>query len=635
MKAIGEAEARTYVVGTAGHVDHGKSTLVHALTGIDPDRLREEKERGLTIDLGFAHFTVPSGDEISIVDVPGHERFIKNMLAGVGGIDLALLVIAADESVMPQTREHLAIIDLLGIDRGVVALTRADLVDPDLLAIAEADAADVIASTSLAGSPIVPCSGVTGLGLPELVDAIAEQLECAERRRDIGRPRLPIDRVFTMTGFGTVVTGTLIDGSLSTGDEVEILPDGLRARIRGLQHHGRKVEIALPGTRTAVNLASVPVEKLRRGMVVALPGTLRPIKTLDARIRAVPYLDRPIRHNLRVTFHTGSSEVAGRLLLLGTDALQPGESAWAQLRLSAPVVAVPGDRFIIRDTNDTLAGGTVIAADPPRHRRFHEQTISGLERHAQGSPEDLVMMAISRLEPVEMDALTRALNFTAAAAASAVRALTADGRARALGAPPDAAVLVTETGFAALSGRIDKTLKDYHEAFPLRPGMPREELRSRLGLPQRAFEAVLAALADPGKVQDGPSVSLAGHAPRLSDTDRAVADAYVATLLSSPYAPPTEHPPPTEILAHLAREGVVVVTPDGVVFAAQPYVEMTDAVRRHLQEHGAITLAQARDMFGTTRKYAQALLEHLDSQRVTRRDGDERVLAGQAARKTT
>jgi selenocysteine-specific elongation factor len=635
MKAIGEAAARTYVIGTAGHVDHGKSTLVRALTGIDPDRLREEKERGLTIDLGFAYFTLPSGDEVSIVDVPGHERFIKNMLAGVGGIDLALLVIAADEGVMPQTREHLAIIDLLGIDRGVVALTRADLVDPDLLALAEADAAEVIAGTSLEGSPVVPCSGVTGLGLPELVNAIAEQLEGVERRRDIGRPRLPMDRAFTMTGFGTVVTGTLIDGSLSTGDEVEILPDGLRARIRGLQNHGRKVETALPGARTAVNFAGVPVEKLRRGMVVALPGTLRPVKTLDARIRAVPYLDRPVRHNLRVTFHTGSSEVDGRLLLLDTDALHPGESAWAQLRLGASVVAVHGDRFIIRDTNDTLAGGTVVDVDPPRHRRFHEQTISDLGRRAQGSPEDLAMMAISRLEPVEMDALTRALDFTAAAAAAAVRALTGDGRVRVLGALPDAAVLVSEAGFAALSGRIDKTLKDYQKALPLRPGMPREELRSRLGLQPRAFEAVLSALAASGELQDGPSVSLPGHTPRLSDAQLTVADAYVTTLLSSPYAPSTDHQPPPEIVAYLAREGAVVVTPDGVVFAAQPYVEMADAVTRHLESHGSITLAQARDMFGTTRKYAQALLEHLDSQRVTRRVGDARVLAGQAARKTT
>src|SRR2546427_2166000 len=321
-----------YTIGTAGHVDHGKSALVQALTGIDPDRLREEKERGLTIDLGFAWFTLPGGEEVSIVDVPGHERFIKNMLAGVGAIDLALLVIAADEGVMPQTREHLAIIDLLGIEHGVVAITKMDAVDREFLELVQAEVAESLQGTTLAGAPVVACSGTKREGLDRVLAAIEEQLMQTAPRRDLGRPRLPVDRVFTMTGFGTVVTGTLIDGSLKAGQEVEIVPGGLRSRIRGLQSHGRKVDEAAPGRRTAVNLTGLPVEELRRGMVLVAPGALRPAEAFDVRLRAVRYLGRAVRHNLEITFHTGSAEVEGRLLLLDADELRPGETAWAQVR---------------------------------------------------------------------------------------------------------------------------------------------------------------------------------------------------------------------------------------------------------------------------------------------------------------
>ena len=345
-----------YVIGTAGHVDHGKSTLVQALTGIDPDRLREEKERGMTIDLGFAWLTLPGGEEVSIVDVPGHERFIKNMLAGVGGIDLALLVVAADEGVMPQTREHLAILDLLGIDSGVVALTKSDLVDRRCWSWWRRRCGRRLAGTTPAGAPIVACSATTGAGLDELLAAIEARLAETAPKRDIGRPRLPIDRVFTMAGFGTVVTGTLIDGALSVGQEVEVLPGGLHARIRGLQHHGEQQETARPGRRTAVNVTGVAVGDLARGMVVALPAMFRPVSSLDARIRTVRYLKRPIRHNTEVTLHTGSAEAAGRLLLLDADELAPGESGWAQIRLREPVVCCAG-RPLHRARPERHAGG--------------------------------------------------------------------------------------------------------------------------------------------------------------------------------------------------------------------------------------------------------------------------------------
>ncbi len=618
-----------YVIGTAGHVDHGKSTLVQALTGIDPDRLREEKERGLTIDLGFAWLTLPTGEEVSIVDVPGHERFIKNMLAGVGGIDLALLVIAADEGVMPQTREHLAIIDLLGITHGVVALTKSDLVDSDLLELARADVEDVLAGTSLEDSPIIACSGVSRLGLDDLLDAVSQQLAKTPRRRDIGRPRLPIDRVFTMTGFGTVVTGTLIDGSLTVGQEVEVLPGPLRSRIRGLQSHGTKVEIAPPGRRTAVNLAGLAVNDLRRGLVVTAPGWLRPTDSVDVRLRAVSYLSRPIRHNLETTFHSGAAEIEGRLLLLDADELRPGESAWAQVRLSEPMAIVKGDRFIIRDPNDTLGGGRIIDTHVRRHRRFHAPTTAALEQMEKGSPEELLRAAVARAEPVELREVLKQAPLEPAAARAAVQSLVDSGDLLTLdGAPPaDATLLMTSTGFQALTSRLRDTLAAYHNASPLRRGMPPQELRHRLTLSARAFDQALASWVRRGDAVDfAGAVALPGHKPAPDAAQRARADAFLTALDASPYSPAPESPVDDDLLAYLENQGRIVRVGDGVAFSAAAYEEMTARIVAYLKEHKTITLAQVRDMFTTSRKFAQALLEHMDGQHITRRTGDTRIL---------
>src|SRR5919201_1774033 len=357
------------VIGTAGHVDHGKSSLIQALTGIDPDRLQEEKARGMTIDLGFAWLRLPNGVEVSIVDVPGHERFIHNMLAGVGGIDIALLVIAADEGVMPQTREHAAILDLLGISNGVVALTKCDLVEQDWLDLVQADVEEFLQQTTLAGAPIVPCSATTGDGLDHLREVLQELLARERSRPNTGRPRLPIDRVFTVAGFGTVVTGTLVDGELRIGQEVEVQPGRLRARVRGLQSHKKKVEVAPAGTRTAVNLGGVAVEDLQRGQVLAAPGALQPTRALDARLRTIRDA-HPVRHNAEVTFHTGAAETPARLILLEHDQLQPGQEAWAQLRLQDAVALAKGDLFIIRlpSPSMTIGGGSVVEPHARRHR---------------------------------------------------------------------------------------------------------------------------------------------------------------------------------------------------------------------------------------------------------------------------
>jgi selenocysteine-specific elongation factor len=601
-----------YVIGTAGHVDHGKSALVQALTGIDPDRWAEEKERGLTIDLGFAWLRLPGGKEVSIIDVPGHERFIKNMLAGVGGIDLALLVIAADEGVMPQTREHLAIIDLLGIERGVVALTKSDLVDADGLALARADAAEALAGTTLAAAPVVACSAVTRDGLGDLVAAIEGELAKAERRADQGRPRLPIDRAFTMSGFGTVVTGTLTGGSLRAGDEVEVMPGGLRARVRGLQTHGQTVEAAPPGRRTAVNLAGVAVGDLHRGMVLGRRGTVHATSSVDVRLRAVPYLARPVRHNLTVTLHTGAAEVEGRLLLLDAAEVPPGGEAWAQVRLAAPAAAEKGDRFVIRDPNDTLGGGVIVDVDAPRHRRFDAATLSRLEALMRGSPDEVLLAAVARGEPAPAEGLD----------ADIVQRLVERGEIARAGA-----FLYTRAGFARAEAAVREALAGYHRLSPLRPGMPREELRSRLRFEAKAFDALVSRLAGDGLLAErGNVLALASHAPALTPEQERAAEAYVEALRGSPYAPPTDQPPEADVLAYLEAEGRVVRTGDGVVFAAEAYAEMVRRIEEHLRAQGTITLSQVRDMLGTSRKYAQALLEHLDAKQVTRRSGDARVL---------
>ena len=618
-----------YVIGTAGHVDHGKSTLVRALTGIDPDRLREEKERGLTIDLGFAWLRLPGGDEVSIVDVPGHERFIKNMLAGVGGIDLALFVIAADEGVMPQTREHLAIIDLLGITHGVLALTKADLVEPDLLELARADAEGVLSGTTLEGAPIVACSAVTRQGLDELLSVIESQLAQTPAKRDIGRPRLPIDRAFTMAGFGTVVTGTLIDGSLETGQEVEIVPGELRSRVRGLQAHGRKADVATPGRRTAVNLTGLAVEQLSRGMVVTTPGWLRPVASLDVRLRAVGYLSRPIRHNLAITFHTGSAEVEGKLLLLDRDELPPGESAWAQVRLDASVAAVKGDRFIIRDPNDTLGGGRIVDTQVSRHRRFHAPTLATLEAIEKGSPDELLLAALKRSEPVAVDRLLKSAQVEAAEAIETLRALVKSGEIVDLDGvePVQSSVLYSRAGFEALTTRAVEALAAFHRQSPLRRGMAREELRSRLGLGARPFERAAARwLSEESLRETAGMLGLPGHEPTLNQQQETRAADFLAALRANPFAPAVDVSPGDDVLTYLEERGDVVRVADDLVFAADAYGQMVERVTAHLREYKTVTLAQVRDLFGTSRRYAQALLEHMDARRITRRVGDERVL---------
>ena len=621
-----------FVIGTAGHVDHGKSALVQALSGIDPDRLQEEKDRGMTIDLGFAWLRLPGGTEVSIVDVPGHERFIKNMLAGVGGIDLALLVIAADEGVMPQTREHLAILDLLGVRRGVLVVTKSDLVEPEFLDLVAADVEDAVKGTTLDGSPLVRCSAVTRDGLDELLSVIEQRLTETEPKRDLGRPRLPIDRVFTIAGFGTVVTGTLIDGALSAGQEVEIVPaiesghlTTLRSRLRGLQTHRSKVDQAQPGTRTAANLANVEPDQLWRGQVVTNPGWLRPSEAVDVRLKALGSLSRPLRHNLNVTFHSLAAEAPARLRLLEVDELLPGDEAWAQLRLFRPTGVLKGDRFIIRDANDTLGGGLIVETQARRHPRRRPGVIAALERQQTGDPAETVYAAIAAAEPAELRSVLARTDLPANAVADAVGALLTGGRIVLLG-DGDGRTAYTAGGFERLRLAAQSAVEAYLKQNPLRAGLGREELRSRLGLPQRLFAAALEVMvARRDVIESGSAVATPGWTPRPSPSQQQAADAFLAALRSNPYSPPTEGRPPEDVVAYLVETGEVVDA-GGVAFAREAFDEMTSKVVEALKTQETITMGQVRDLLGSSRRYMQPFLEELDRRHVTMRRGDERLL---------
>jgi selenocysteine-specific elongation factor len=614
-----------FVLGTAGHIDHGKSVLIKALTGIDPDRLREEKERGMTIDLGFAWLKLPSGREVGIVDVPGHERFVKNMLAGVGGIDLALLIVAANEGVMPQTREHLAIIDLIGVRKGIAVVTKKDLVDEELLSLVRMEIEELLSTTTISEAPIMAVSALTGEGLPELVAAIDELLATAEPRPDRGNPRLPVDRVFTMSGSGTVVTGTLIDGELSVGQEVEIVPTGLKSRIRGLQTHKSRIDAATPGSRVAANLVGVNTSQLQRGDVVTRPGWLRSTRMVTVKLTMISYLQRPLRHGATVSFHTGAAETMAKVRLLEGDAIQPGGSTWAQLSLDRPVAVVKGDRYIIRSPMETLGGGDIVDARARRLRRFRPEVIQNLKAREEGTAEEAVMALLEAKQPLELSALVAQCNLPAGEAGQVIESLIQQGQVVGMGSG-GRRLLLTPTGWQRLVEKSTAVLEEYHRKFPARSGMPRLELGHRLKLGNYAPAALANLIEQKVIVEDGVHIRLPAHTIQLTPAQQAQVDAFLESLKRNPYTPDSELIPGADLLNMLIGQGRVVKVSDNVVFSAPVYNDMVAKVTSHIKSNGKVSLGEVRDMFGTSRKYAQALLEHLDREKVTRRVGDERVL---------
>jgi selenocysteine-specific elongation factor len=661
-------------IGTAGHIDHGKSTLVTALTGMDPDRLAEEKTRGMTIDLGFAWLTLPSGREVSIVDVPGHESFIKNMLAGVGGIDVALLVVAADEGVMPQTREHLAILDLLQVPTGVVALTKCDLVDdPEWLELVQEEIREQLKPTSLHAAEIVACSAITGMGLPELVAALDNALATHPGRSDKGYPRLPVDRVFTVTGFGTVVTGTLQDGKLRVGQEVQVYPSSQRTRIRSLQAHKQSVEEGNPGSRLAANLVGVAKSDIVRGQVLALPGTLRPTTALDVRLQVISGAERALTHNTELALYAGSAEVPARILLLHAGQLQPGQSGWAQLRLKRPLALLRGDRFILRipSPSETIGGGVVVEPWARRHRRYDQEVLERLEQLSQSDPEEVVLAALrpehkrssqshKRQAPQSKDAvktyfgnyygrdveeITGTTGIPESEVEEALARLAARGAVMRAGA-----YCFVASEWERLSTDAAQLVTTYHQRYPLRIGMPREEWRSRLGLLGKAAVETLATLVRSGALAEetalasdsmvgtsgghGIFVKLPAHHPHMTEQEAEAATAMLERFRQDPYAPPTwqelDESLGSELAQALVDQGKLVRVSDAIVLERAAYTGAITQVVSYLQQHKTITVAQARDLLGTSRKYMLAILEHLDQLRITRRQGDDRILGSRA-----
>jgi selenocysteine-specific elongation factor len=623
------------VIGTAGHVDHGKSTLIAALTGVHPDRLKEEQEREMTIELGFGWLTLPDGEEIGIVDVPGHRDFIENMLAGIGGIDAALLIIAADEGVMPQTREHLAILDLLQIQNGLVVITKTDLVDDsDWLDLVETDIRAVLAGTVMENAPFVRVSAKTGFGLDELQRSLSLILRNTTPRLDLGRPRLPIDRVFSIPGFGTVVTGTLTDGHLSVGDEVEILPSGRKSRVRGLQTHKQKEESAVPGSRTAVNISGVAVDEIARGEVVVTPGHYQPTRRLDARLRLLKDVSAPLKHATEVKVFLGTAESVARLRVLGAETLEPGSEGWIQLELREPLVAARGDRFILRrpSPSETLGGGLVVDPQPrERHKRFDESVLTGLETLSQGSPAEVLFLAALVLGAASAKEIVAKARLESEFAGTALRECIESGLLIPLEgqieAPISEKLLLPAPHWENLRNNALAALAAHHKNFPLRRGMPREELKSRLKLTPRLFNAALKRL----DLQDGGNwLALPGHAIHFSATQQARADALLKKFAAAPYTPPSVKECQVEagedVYAALVELGELIQAAPEVVFRRTDYEKMVAQVRALLAKNGQLTAAEVRDLFGTSRKYALGLLEHLDALGVTIRDGDYRRL---------
>ena len=637
------------VIGTAGHVDHGKSTLVEALTGIHPDRLKEEQEREMTIDLGFAWLTLPGGEEIGIVDVPGHRDFIENMLAGVGGIDAALFVVAADESVMPQTREHLAILDLLQIDAGVVALTKADLIDdPDWLDLVESELEEVLLGTALEGAKVVRVSAKSGEGLADLLDALESTLLERPERVDLGRPRLPIDRVFSIPGFGTVVTGTLSDGQLKLGDELELLPARLRGRVRGLQTHKQKENHAVPGSRTAVNVSGVALEAIRRGDILAHPGTYTTTRRMDVAFRLLPGVTSPLAHNTEVKLFIGAAEVVARVRLIASEELAPGSEGWLQIETKEPVVAVRGDRYILRrpSPGETLGGGVVLDPIPTRrHKRFSETVKERFEALSRGKPDEILLQALQTMVVGTFGDLVTRSRLDVDSAQAAIEELSANGVLVNLdGAEGERLknndLVIAQGSLERLQSNALRYVSDYHQAYPLRTGLPREELRSRLradlrlvpaNVQGRVFNLLLPRMTRQGLLaESGPLVHIPGHTIRFTPGQQAHVNKLLSQFEAARNAPPSVKECVAavgeDVYQALIGQGELVEVSNEVVFNKAGYERMVGGVRDLITRHGSVSAAQVRDHFNTSRKYVLALLEHLDAVGVTVREGDVRRL---------
>jgi selenocysteine-specific elongation factor len=621
---------RYVILGTAGHIDHGKSSLVKALTGVDPDRLKEEKERGITIDLGFADLTYPDGLTVGIVDVPGHERLVKNMLAGAGGIDLVLLVIAADEGIMPQSREHLHICNLLKIKSGLIAVTKADLVDKDWLELVEDEVKDFVKGTFLEGTPILPVSSRTMVNLDTLKEKIREIALQVEPKPTKGLFRLPIDRVFTLKGFGTVVTGTAVSGSISIDQDVDILPSDIHSKVRGLHSHGKSIQTAYAGQRVAINLQGVEKEALQRGDAVVIPGRLTPTRKIDAKVELLA--DAPILKNKSlVHFHLGTSETIGRVILFGQNELKAEESCYCQFRLHEPVIAMSGDRYIIRRFSpvDTIGGGEVL--DPLSFRRHYKEGLEDLQTFETGTLSDKISVKVKRsgIYGITISLIEGWIKAEVPSIRDAIKELKERG---VLIQFED--ILIHRSAFDSFKETIQKIMEQYHKKNPLKPGMLKEELRARTAIEPRLFGNLISAMKE--IVIDKELVRLASFKASLSQVDESVKASILELLEKGGFQPPFKEELAqtlkldmkrlTDILNLLAKEGSLVRISETMYIPSSVFQKMIESLKSFFRNKPEMTVAEFRDVLNTSRKYALPLLEYLDSHKITLRVGDIRKL---------
>ena len=630
------------IAGTAGHIDHGKSALVLALTGTDPDRWEEEKKRGITIDLGFAHLDLDDEVRVGFVDVPGHERFVKNMLAGVGGIDLVLLVVAADESIKPQTREHFDICRLLNVPNGLVVITKCDLVDRDMLDLVRLEVQELARGSFLENAPIIAASAKTGEGLDDIRNEL-RRLAGRILARPLGLPfRLPIDRAFVMKGFGTVVTGTLIAGSIHKDEEGEIFPDGRRARVRGIQVHNAPAEIAVAGQRTALNLAGVETSEIARGMVLAAPGIFQATSRLDCSLTLLPSA-RPLKNRARVHFHSGTAETVAEVVLLDARELAPGMRGYVQLRLAHPGLFLPGDRFIVRQFSPviTIGGGVVLDNLPGRHRLLDPAAAQSLPVLEKGSDEERLELLVREAGEASMSMLTARMGRTEAEIDRLGRTLEAKKRLARLGQP--AGVLIHAENFMQLAGEVVKQLDSFHAGNPLVAGIAREDLRGRIrGRRKQApspavFNALLQHLERAGKIEaSGETVRRAGRTVELDAQEKGARDQIVQAFESAGLAVPAagevlaglkiDRARAAKILQLLLKEKVLVKVAEDLIFHSAALAGLRTLLARQKSKSERINVGVFKELTGLSRKYAIPLLEYLDRERVTRRQGDERII---------
>ncbi len=616
------------ILGTAGHIDHGKSALVKALTGTDPDRLKEEKQRGITIDLGFADLHYPDGLTVGIVDVPGHERLVKNMLAGAGGIDMVLLVIAADEGVMPQSREHLAICNLLGIKKGLIVITKTDLVEKDWLELVKDDVRDFVKDTFLKDAEIVTVSSKTG----ENIDVLREKIHAlaleTEQKSSDGLFRLPVDRVFTLKGFGTVVTGTAISGKLSIDEQVEILPSGLQSKVRGLQSHGRSIETAFAGQRVAINLQGVDKEELKRGDVVVTPAGFTVTQTIDVKLRLLEDAP-PIKTKTNVHFHLATSEAIARVILYDIDELKPSEEAYCQLRLDRPVVAVSGDRFVIRRFSPVITIGGGLILDSLAKRRKKKEGIQDLQIYDNGTLEEKLLAKVKKmgLKGIERSRLEGWINEELSVIKKTIEKLKQKGELLEYDKK-----LIHHDVYKKIKDRLIDALRRFHKNNPLKPGMQKEVLRNLFNLKQTVFQGILS-ITDEIVVQR-EIVRLRDFSVEVTDKYSKIKGRVTEELKKAGFQPPTNkelaqiigltEKEMDDILKLMVQEGTLKRITDTFYLTTDDYQRMLELLDSYFQKNSTMTVGQFRDLLGTSRKYALPMLEHLDSNKITLRVQDVR-----------